>query len=319
MVLHHQNLQLHLISTPHKFQILHFVITGNGIVDTEAVRGLQVKELDYQQGVVLSGKGPVWLFAYLAHLCHPAAWVAIFDPRLGGVVVQNHIAQGPDPGTRIPLEDILPYLNTHSDPSPRPAPPMQERFAVVAIVGPPHSGKSVFLHALQKDLDQRMGSVAFQRKVFLLRGAPDGEGNWFHDTPSEVAQIIRRKGEFDDAFVQQVVAAIRGIRSSKDLVFVDCGGKIDRRNQIIWNECTHAIIVSKEPNLLQQWRGAVQASGVDVLAEVLSTTHPSQQVISEEPLRLQLGPLERHSPSVNLPGALLERIFSIAQLQPLHP
>lgn len=319
MIFHHRNLQFHLIPTPHKFQVLHFLINGNGVVEPESVRGLQVKELDYQQGVVLSGKGPVWLFAYLAHLCHPAAWVAIFDPRLGGVVVQNHIAHGPDPGTVIPLEDIIPYLNTHSDASPRPSSGRQQRSAVLAIVGPSHSGKSVFLHALQQALHQRMGSDVFQRKVFLLRGAPDGEGNWFHEIPADVAQIIRRKGEFDDAFVQQVVAAIRGVRSSKDLVVVDTGGKIDRRNQLIWNECTHAIIVSKESDAFPQWRGAVQASGLDLLAEVLSTTHPSQQVISEEPLRIELGPLERHAPEAILPSVLLEKIFNIAQLQPLRP
>lgn len=42
-------------------------------------------------GVVLSGRGPIWLYCALAHYFHPSQWVAVYDPRLGGaVVVQSH-------------------------------------------------------------------------------------------------------------------------------------------------------------------------------------------------------------------------------------
>lgn len=42
-------------------------------------------------GVILSGRAPVWAFAAMTHAAHPAAWVATFDPRLGGaVVVASH-------------------------------------------------------------------------------------------------------------------------------------------------------------------------------------------------------------------------------------
>ena len=44
------------------------------------------------EGVILSGRMPVWAFAALAHLYHPRPWVATFDPRLGGgVVVETHV------------------------------------------------------------------------------------------------------------------------------------------------------------------------------------------------------------------------------------
>lgn len=46
--------------------------------------------IDPKLGVVLSGKGPVWLYAALTHLFHPTAWVGTFDPRLGVVVVESH-------------------------------------------------------------------------------------------------------------------------------------------------------------------------------------------------------------------------------------
>lgn len=41
--------------------------------------------------VILSGKGPIWLYAFMVHHFHPCKAVAIFDPRLeGGVVVESH-------------------------------------------------------------------------------------------------------------------------------------------------------------------------------------------------------------------------------------
>jgi CRISPR-associated protein Csx3 len=46
--------------------------------------------VDYRKGVVLSGRGPIWLYGYLIHNYHPAAWVAVYDPRIGAVVVQSH-------------------------------------------------------------------------------------------------------------------------------------------------------------------------------------------------------------------------------------
>jgi len=46
---------------------------------------------DPTRGVVLSGRGPIWLYAYLLHYYHPSVFVAVFDPRLAGaVVVASH-------------------------------------------------------------------------------------------------------------------------------------------------------------------------------------------------------------------------------------
>ena len=54
------------------------------------------------QVVCISGRLPVWCFAALAHLYHPAKAVGTFDPRLsGGVVVASH-----DPAYNI--GDVIP-------------------------------------------------------------------------------------------------------------------------------------------------------------------------------------------------------------------
>ncbi|MBK6900374.1 MAG: CRISPR-associated protein Csx3, partial [bacterium] len=57
-------------------------------------------------GLIISGPGPIWLYAYLAHLAHHFAWVATYEPRLrGAVIVQSHITGGPVPGDIIPMAD----------------------------------------------------------------------------------------------------------------------------------------------------------------------------------------------------------------------
>lgn len=74
------------------YQHLHFQITtADGIIAPEDLKGLQLPStIDFKQGVVIEGKGPIWLYGYLVHECHPAAWVGCYDTRLGAVVVSTH-------------------------------------------------------------------------------------------------------------------------------------------------------------------------------------------------------------------------------------
>ena len=54
------------------------------------------------KGVILSGRGPIWLYGFLIHYYNPTLWVATYDPRLqGAVVVQSHTSN-------IKAGDIIP-------------------------------------------------------------------------------------------------------------------------------------------------------------------------------------------------------------------
>lgn len=85
------------------YQHLHVDITAtNGIIAPTDLKGLDLPgNIIWSQGVVIEGKAPTWLYAYLVHACHTASWVATFDPRLGeniahsggGVVVATHSQQ----------------------------------------------------------------------------------------------------------------------------------------------------------------------------------------------------------------------------------
>ncbi len=86
---------------------------NNGIIAPEALKALNppdpIKHKFAHKGVLLSGRGPIWLYGFLIHYYHPTRWIATFDPRLqAAVVVESH-----DPSTNvgdlIPLpENLLP-------------------------------------------------------------------------------------------------------------------------------------------------------------------------------------------------------------------
>ncbi|WP_072619166.1 CRISPR-associated ring nuclease Crn3/Csx3 [Spirulina major] len=73
------------------YQQLNIAIAG-GIAEPQDLVGLRLPEgVNWSQGVILNGRAPIWVYAYLVHECHAAAWVACYDPRLGGaVVVESH-------------------------------------------------------------------------------------------------------------------------------------------------------------------------------------------------------------------------------------
>lgn len=75
-----------------KCQILDVDLDGS-IVPSE-LSGLELPAgIDARSGVVISGRAPIWFYAYLVHELHPTAWVACYDPRLGAVVVATHSRQ----------------------------------------------------------------------------------------------------------------------------------------------------------------------------------------------------------------------------------
>jgi CRISPR-associated protein Csx3 len=71
------------------YQILR--IEFEGILSPDILKSLQLPSgIDPKMGVIISGRAPIWLYAYLVHELHPTAWVACHDPRLGAVVVATH-------------------------------------------------------------------------------------------------------------------------------------------------------------------------------------------------------------------------------------
>jgi len=71
-----------------EFTLVHFELEGP--IKPDELKGLEVPKVNSRKGVIISGRGPVWLHCFLAHRYHHTPFVAIYDPRIGAVVVQSH-------------------------------------------------------------------------------------------------------------------------------------------------------------------------------------------------------------------------------------
>jgi CRISPR-associated protein Csx3 len=80
--------QKFISATPNPYTLLEFELEES--LEPSQLKGIQIPKIDTTKGVVLSGRGPIWLYAYLTHELHATAWVACNDPRLGAVVIETH-------------------------------------------------------------------------------------------------------------------------------------------------------------------------------------------------------------------------------------
>jgi CRISPR-associated protein Csx3 len=75
------------------YQILEIVLKDQSITP-DCLKELKehnlLSILNTKKGVIINGKAPIWLMAYLIHECHATSWVATNDPRLGAIIVESH-------------------------------------------------------------------------------------------------------------------------------------------------------------------------------------------------------------------------------------
>ena len=75
-----------------EYTIIYFKL--NDPILPETLGSLDPPKVDPTKGVVLSGRGPIWLYCYLTHCYHLTKFIAAYDPRLGGaVIVESHSPQ----------------------------------------------------------------------------------------------------------------------------------------------------------------------------------------------------------------------------------
>lgn len=83
------------------------IATEGGVLDYHRLAEIELPEAvagRERYGLILSGRGPIWLYAYLVHKAHPFAWLAINEPReQAAVVISRHRPQAPAVGTLVPL------------------------------------------------------------------------------------------------------------------------------------------------------------------------------------------------------------------------
>lgn len=284
-------------------QLTVALVSRDRIIDPQDLSGLRLPPgLDPRKGVVISGRAPVWLYAYLVHECHPALWVACFDPRLGAVITSTHSHQV-CVGQVIPLENL-----NLAAPSIQPA----ALGPALLIVGPPDSGKSVLSHQLFSTL------VKDYPDVYLQRAHWDGEGNWILELPLEATDNEREafklanKGTLTERFFPYQGQAIVSLRQQKSLVIVDAGGMVQPEKRSIVDACTHYLIISSKPEDVALWRDFCEKQGnLQPVAVVHSTLERTFEILQQEPfLEIRCGPWMQGE-SAEVPYALLKEIHLI--------
>ena len=138
---------------------------------------------------------------------------------------------------------------------------------VVAVGGPPHSGKSVFLAELYRQILARRPS----RFCFLQRACPDGEGMWSAETTPEIVREIRRKGNFSQEFMLFILKSIESLGKVFPLVLLDLGGRRTAENAEILQRSTQLILISSKEEEDEKWVKFAFDEGCETIAVLRSS------------------------------------------------
>lgn len=270
------------------------ILTQDRVINPSDMIGLELpSSVDTSGGVVISGRAPIWLYAYFVHELHPTKWVACFDPRIsGGVVVATHSNQAT-------IGQII-IESTVSEVQLCPA---------LMIAGPANSGKSVLSHALFQALLQE------NSHVYLQRANWDGEGNWtleLGDEEQAETMKVANRGELTQGFFPYHAQAILELRRQKSLVIVDIGGMAQPEKQPILEACSHYLIISSNPDEVIKWHEFCRDRGnLSPVALIHSTLETCEEVNQQQPyLEMTCGAWLMGQPRA-VPDELLKRVRSL--------
>ncbi|KKD37843.1 MAG: hypothetical protein WAN66_09890 [Limnoraphis robusta] len=125
----------------------------------------------------------------------------------------------------------------------------------VVLCGPSHSGKSCLREGLKQVIQglHRKGQAPYP---FFITACPDGEGSWYAETVRRdpvLAEKLKKnyKSKFTWKFAQKVANDVQNTSLSFNLI--DVGGRIDDKNRLIMQYATHAVILSRDVNLVPEW------------------------------------------------------------------
>lgn len=281
------------IQTGLPYDILEMYFSTHKITVEDAHHLILPSTIKPDKGLVLFGAGPIWLYLILYKKIkelNAAAWIAQFDSRMASAVRIDDITGN---NLIIPFDEFSGYI------------PVPKNNMVVAFIGPPHSGKTVFMYTLFNML-LAVNPVFVYRNFFVIKGCPDGEAHWSVNMPETLLKQFRIKREFTEEFVADVLNQIKNIVKFRKIIFVDCGGKADDYNKQILSKCTHAIVVSADKKETTKWQQAFpDITYLAVVDSYLSDKFPgkSSRIISTRKgtFYLEMVDLERGNESVSIP------------------
>jgi CRISPR-associated protein Csx3 len=148
-------------------------------------------------------------------------------------------------------------------------------FPAVIIGGPPDSGKSVLTYSLTQTLRER------GVQHYVLRAAPDGEGDWTSEADQTLVRTILVPKTWTLAFVEHVCQDLA--RRHLPLI-VDVGGRPTPWQEAIFDQCTHAVLVTPTEATRTIWLDLVARHNLLLLADLRSLVHGVNRVTATRPL-----------------------------------
>jgi CRISPR-associated protein Csx3 len=156
----------------------------------------------------------------------------------------------------------------------------------IVIGGPPRSGKSCLRDALPKAIAR---ASDYEKYLFIIKGAPDGEGAWFHkacerDMREAISLKTQYKYPINDEFTERVAEEVE--RCDAPLTGIDVGGRVSDENRRICESATHAILLAGDhpqqgswDSRLVEWRLFCEELGLILLAELYSNYEAREDMI----------------------------------------
>ena len=186
-------------------------------------------------------------------------------------------------------------------------------FPAILLAGGPNCGKSVLSYLLTQELRKK------RVQHYLLRTAPDGEGDWFLAGNSLSVRNLRmeNKCQYSDELIDHMRQAIQNRQLP---MLVDIGGK-PRDNQFdILGACTHYILLYKTPDERREWQAEMTRLDLLPIAELRSSLTKTESVTwTSEGLDGVISGLVRAQPQIGETfQALLTQVEGICQYDPLQ-
>jgi CRISPR-associated protein Csx3 len=254
--------------------------------------------LDRNRGLILYGKAPIWVYTNLIHQLADLPWLACFDIKVGAVIISSQVS------TLCP-GDILTIL------------PNSSPGKAILIGGPPDSGKSVLANTLRLSLTAQHPEIS----LYLHRANWDGEGNHTYEAPDrELSARLKQHNKYpihhhsnaNELLIQYFKDQenfTQNIRQFVNLALVDVGGKPQKVKLPVIQQCTHCIIISRDPAEVQNWLNL--CSDLTPIAVIHSVLEYKLEVLRTQPyLEIVAGKWHRDE-MITAPDVLLKAILKI--------
>lgn len=185
-------------------------------------------------------------------------------------------------------------------------------FPAILLAGAPNCGKSVLSYLLTQELRKE------KVQHYLLRTAPDGEGDWFLTGNSDSVRILRmeNKGHYSEDLIDHMRQAIQDRRLP---MLVDIGGKPRDHQFEILGACTHYILLYKTDQERTFWQAEMAKLDLLPIAELRSSLTDTERVaLTPDGLQGVIRGLDRQTPKMGETfRALLNQLSGICQYDPL--